>query len=98
MADDVMIPFTQFLLPDGRQKPATLPVSAKLARVARELIEGGHEFHAEILTTGEVSLTCFDPREEVDIAIEVCANGPEVPKAVERLILSAKEEAAIAAQ
>jgi hypothetical protein len=38
-----------------------------------------------MLTTGEISLTIAD--DDGDVDIEVVPNGPEVPAAVDRLIL-----------
>lgn len=44
----------------------------------------GGRFTCEELTTGEVSVACeYNDR---DIAIEVCANGPPVPGAVDRIV------------
>lgn len=35
---------------------------------------------AEMLRTGEVSLTISDPKEEMDVDIEVMPNGPDVQR------------------
>jgi hypothetical protein len=86
------IPFTQYLRPDGRQRQAGFPAEGKTYVDAMAMmIRKGYRFEAEILTTDEVSLTVFDPGREEDIAIEVVANGPDVIKAVARLVASAKE-------
>lgn len=90
----VEIPFTQFDLPNGRRRAASFSRPSGTAQIAAELIADGHEFHCEVLSTGVVSLTCFNHATCEDIAIELCANGPEVPAAVDRLIRAAKEEAA----
>lgn len=87
------IPFTQFLLPDGRKAPLTVDCSVEVASVAESVIADGYEFQIEILTTREVSMTCFDPQEEEDIAIEVCPNGPGIEEAVGRLVKQARLEA-----
>lgn len=90
MADNV-IPFTQFMLPDGRQKdtsfPANDPSTAKMA--SEILMTKRYRFECEILTTGAVSVTCADRQEEEDIAIEICRNGPEVVKAVSKMVKDA---------
>ena len=86
MTDAREIPFTQYLLPDGRRKQTGIERPAAVAAKAEELIKRGFRFECEVLTTGHVSLTVADPDEEIDIAIEVVCNGPEVPLAVDRLV------------
>jgi hypothetical protein len=86
------IPFVQFLLPHGQRRPMIFKGTRELAQIAADIRARGYEFHAEILTTDEVSLTCFNVEAEEDVAIELCPNGPEVLAGVERLIRSAKEE------
>lgn len=83
------IPFTQFLRPHGERTPVTIDRPDSTAKQAADLIARGYEFHIEELTTGEVSMTCFWPQDEEDIAIEVCDNGPPVPPAIDRLVASA---------
>lgn len=83
-----MIPFTQYLLPNGRRRQISIDRPAPVEAAARKLIEAGVDFEAEILITGVVSLTAS--YEEEDIAIELAQNGPEMLDAVDRLV----EEAA----
>lgn len=78
------VPFTQFMRPNGRSKPVLIDRPDKIARKAKILIESGHRFECEELMTGLVSLTVVYDGENIDI--EVVSNGPEVPKAVDRLI------------
>lgn len=82
------IPFTQYFLPHGRKALMFFGVSDELGVQAQAIIDRGWRFEAEMLTTGEVSLTVSDPIEEIDVAIEVVPNGPEVVDAVTRLIRS----------
>lgn len=84
-----MIPFTQYLRPDGRTRQITIDVNDVVGRMAEGLMRRGLCFEAEILTTGEVSLTISDS--EQDLAIEVVPNGPEVLRAVDRLIQKVTE-------
>ena len=86
------IPFTQYLLPDGRKRAVEFSVSGEEAIIARRVLDKGLRFEAEVLTTGEVSLTIFDPEKEEDVAIEVVPNGPEVPKAVSALVMAMQEQ------
>jgi hypothetical protein len=82
------IPFTQYLLPDGRTRPTAFDAPDDVAARARAIIAAGHRFECEVLTTGEVSLTIHDVENGEDLAIEVVPNGPEVPEAVVRLVES----------
>lgn len=78
MANDNVIPFTQYLLPDGRAKVVDMKVDQpSTARMASEiLMEKGYRFEFEILRTGVVSVTCANTLQEMDIAIDLCANDP----------------------
>lgn len=86
------IPFTQYLRPDGRAIPVTIDMPDEVHAKAIAIIAAGYRFEVEHLTTGHASLTIFDPGEEVDVAIEVVPNGPEVPEAIERMVLGFKLE------
>ena len=85
------IPFTQYLLPDGRTRPMRVPVVGDIAEKADKILKHGWRFEAEILTTGQVSLTVFDGEEDENVAIEIIKNGPLVTKAVDRLVEAAFE-------
>ena len=78
------VPFTQYLRPSGRPISIELPCSEELKSSVEEIIKRGYRFEAEVLRTGEVSLTVSDG--EQDLAIELTSNGPEVLHAVNRLI------------
>jgi hypothetical protein len=80
------IQFTQYKRPNGRAVPVWIERPAEIAAKADAIIARGLRFECEHLTTGDVSLTITDP-DEGDIDIEVVANGPDVPLAVDRLIL-----------
>ena len=86
-----MIPVTQYLRPDGRKVQTGVERSVEIEQLARDFINSGGWFEAEILTTGHVSLTaCLNrPDGDNDIAIECVANGPEVPQAMDRLVRKA---------
>lgn len=84
------IPFTQFLRPDGRKIPVVFERDGKIAAVAAELIKVGCTFEVEALKTGEVSLECIGPDAD-SLATELCANGPDVPEVVDRLVMAARE-------
>ena len=84
------IPFTQYLLPDGRRRPIGFGVEGETEAKARAVLDHGWVFEAEILTTGEISLTVSDG--EDDRAIVVVANGPGMAAAVEGLVAEAHTE------
>lgn len=90
----MIIQFTQYLLPDGRKEPIEIDVAEPVGKAAEALIKVGAHFDAEILTTGEVSLTCdMDLNGETEnLAIQVIPNGPQVPKAVVVLVKEAVAE------
>jgi hypothetical protein len=81
--------FTQFLRPYGRQKLIKIDRSNEIEKIAEIFIGHGGWFECEVLSDGDVSLTaCFKRRNgDNDIAIEIVPNGPEVPLAVDKLLL-----------
>jgi len=79
------VSLTQFLLPDGRQRIVETTIHDRLAGQVAAIEECGARLTAEMLTTGEVSMTVEHPKWG-DFDIEVVNNGPEVPIALERLI------------
>jgi hypothetical protein len=81
------IPFTQFLRPNGRRRPTTIERPQLIEDLASAIDVAGGRFTCEELSTGEVSVACeFN---DMDIAIEVCANGPPVEAAVDRMVKAA---------
>ena len=80
------IPFTQYLRPDGRKTRVYVKRPMPIAARAQLIIEKGHRFECEMLQTGDVSVTVFDLDKEEDVAIRICANGPEVLDAVDSII------------
>lgn len=83
MAD---IPFTQFLMPDGRESQVTIDRPDDIAAKAQEIIAAGYRFECEMLSDyTTISLTITDP-DEGDVEIEIVPNGPEVPVAIDNMI------------
>lgn len=83
------IPFTQYVRPNGRPRNGSIERPDEIVAIARMIIVvHGCSFTAEVLTTGQVSLACEHP-EDGDIAIEIVANGPAIPAAVDRMIREA---------
>ena len=81
-----MIEFTQYLMPDGRQKKIFISRAPAIEDMANRIRAIGLTFEAEMLSTGAISLTVTDLDNEKDIDTELIANGPEVLLAIDRLI------------
>ncbi len=79
------IPFTQYLLPNGRKIETGIFRPDEIYEKAMDIIDAGFRFEAEILRTGEVSITITD-NDDVDVDIEVVENGPDVLLAVDQLV------------
>ena len=79
------IPFTQFLIPDGRTREVSIARSKEVERKAQQILAAGFVFECEHLSTGDVSFTITDGAKG-DVAVEICPNGPAVPEAVDRLV------------
>lgn len=83
------IPFTQYLLPNGRRKDVTITRPREIHEKAMAIIAAGYRFEIVILQTGVVSMTVTGPDadgDEEDLDIELVKNGPGVPVAVDRMI------------
>jgi hypothetical protein len=84
--------FTQYLRPDGRTRPMHIVRDEAMAALAEQIAARGYQFSVEELRTGEVSLTVDPPpgtEDDAPVAHEVVSNGPDVPLAVDRLIVTA---------
>jgi hypothetical protein len=79
--------FTQFVRPDGHPREVSIDRPQEVADKAKEIEDRGYCLESEVLMSGQVSLTIFDPDDERDLAIELVPNGPEVPEAVDKLIM-----------
>lgn len=76
---------TQYLLPDGRQKSVECEVTDDLTAQLESMQGAGAKLEAEVLRTGEVSLTVTHATYG-DFDIEVIPNDSNVPKALKRLV------------
>ena len=66
----------QFLLPNGQQQRQITELPDEVAPLYNAMLGAGCRFEAEVLLTGQVSVTIAN--EEEDLDIEVIPNGPEV--------------------
>ena len=78
------IPFIQYLRPDGQRVPVFFDTTSDQVDKAKKIMAQGYVFEAEVLTTGEVSLTVTN--DDGDIASQICPNGPGLEKHVEALV------------
>lgn len=87
------VPFTQFLMPNGRRQEVTIDQPPEIEALAKRIIAAGHRFEIEMLRTGEISMEIVRdvPDADIDdsIAGEICPNGPPVHLAVEKMIRDA---------
>jgi len=90
------ISFTQYMRPDGRRVSVTIDRPAEIEALADHFLASGGRYECEHLTTGHVSLTAVKmvDDEMADVEIEVCANGPTVPDAVDRLVRASQKHIA----
>lgn len=89
--ENCAIPFAQYLRPNGRVQRVFFDTTPELFFKAKRIIDAGLRFEAEVLQTGMVSFTIYDPQTEEDVASQLCPNGPGVEKAVADLVADGLE-------
>ena len=77
----------QYLMPNGRVRECTTKISDNVKDLYEEMLQSGCWFEAEMLTTGEISVTISDGEEDIDI--RVINNGPEVQNALVEMLKGA---------
>lgn len=70
------VPFTQYLLPDGRKRSTSIEMPPEIEALAKEIIGAGAHFDIEVLQTGVVSMTC--EKGDKVLSIELSVNGLEI--------------------
>jgi hypothetical protein len=84
------VTFIQYVRPDGHRRELKIDRPVQMAELAEFCIAKGACFTAEVLIPlGQISLACEYDGE--DIAIELCDNGPDISKAVDKLITDSAE-------
>lgn len=79
------ISFTQYLMPHGTKNTVRIDRPEDIAVMAQAIAAAGYSLACEMLSDYRtISLTVEN--DDGDLDIEICANGPEVPAAVDRLI------------
>ena len=87
MNDTFTVDVLQYMRPDGRRVPMKTEINPAFEAPYRALLHRGWRLAAEHLSDGAVSITVED--NEQDFACEIVANGPDVPRAIERCIAEA---------
>ncbi len=82
------IAYTQFMLPDGEKVQRSINRPDKIGEQAKIIVAKGYRLEAEVLRTGVVSFTIYDPVKDYDVCIELSDNGPAVGAAFDKLIKS----------
>jgi hypothetical protein len=80
------IPFTQFLLPDGRTRPTSIMVDDAEFEAWKKLTALGFRMTVELLRNGMVS-QCIEDTELGDFDCVVTTNGPDVPAKLSKMLL-----------
>lgn len=78
----------QYLLPDGRKNKSTTNISDEYKEQYDDMMLHGYNLAAEILRTGEVSITIENNEDDVDI--EIVRNGPEIQYIIEKMLYRRK--------
>ncbi len=85
------IPFTQYLMPDGRKSLQLIDMDEETENKAQEILDAGYAFEMEMLRDYKTcSFSIFDPRRDCDVAMEIAVNGPPVLVAIKKLIMDFK--------
>lgn len=94
------IPFTQYLLPNGRVRRINIERPEDIEHIAQRFVLAGGRYECEILTTGDVSITAVKKvsGEEHDVAIAVGQNEPgKVGELVDRVVRDSERFIEVAA-
>lgn len=83
----MQVEVTQYLRPDGRTAIMHTDIHEAFDAPYSVIKQRGWRIAAEVLTDETISITVED--DEQDFAHELVANGPEVPRAIERALTTA---------
>ena len=83
----MIVTVLQYMRPNGHIVPMTTEIHPAYEVPYHGICQRGWRLAAECLIGGTVSLTVED--DEQDFAGEIVPNGPEVPRAIERIIAEA---------
>jgi hypothetical protein len=78
--------FTQFLMPDGDQKAIEIDMPDGVREQYDAIHAADCRLTTEMLRTEAIAIYITDREAEDDFFCKVIPNGPEVPKAIEKMI------------
>jgi hypothetical protein len=84
------VQITQYLCPNARKTKQMATLEADVQDEYEDMLKCGCRLEAEVLTTGEVSLTVWDEKKFEDIDIAIVQNGKEVLDAIITLLKNKK--------
>ena len=92
----MLIPFTQYLRPHGQQVDNAIDVDEATGNMARELIDAGARFEAEVPSAGLVFFECINTNVDEDdpmfsLSNQLVKNGIKVKDAMVELVQCAYE-------
>ena len=79
---------TQYISPNGRMRFTTTDLPIEYEQLYENMVSRKCKFEAEVLSTGEVSLTIFDMLRGEDADIRIVENGPAVQETMARMLSS----------
>ncbi len=82
--DGYMADVVQFLMPNGRRRYTSVELPCSTKQQHESLTKSGYWLEAEILTTGQVSVTISDGEKDIDISLT--QNGPEVVSGIVEML------------
>ena len=89
-----MIPFTQYLLPDGEKRQVSVERSTEIEALAHKVRLIGGRFEIELLRTGDVSLECLIRGDDPQVlSSAICSNGPGIELVVDSIVEQAYSSA-----
>jgi hypothetical protein len=77
-----LVEVTQYLLPDGRKRKNIVCLLEDVQDQYDDMLQHRCRLEAEILITGEVSLTIYNVEDEQDIDMRIVQNGPATTQAL----------------
>lgn len=79
-----IVEITQFMRPSGRTVATSTPLPVNTKTKYFDMLKANCHFEAEVLSTGEISLTVSNSTSDVDC--EITSNGPEVQAGLVKML------------
>ena len=82
----MIVEVIQYIRPSGKESKMTTNISDACEDLYGKMMNSKCCFAAEVLQTGEISLTIENKKIDEDIDGEIVDNGPKVQKALEKML------------